>query len=244
MSEPLAIHRERFTVRHREADRNGDLRLAGWFDFLQEAAANHAAGLGVGMEALQKKQLIWVLSRLKLEIDRSPHIGETVEVETYPNGFRRLHAARQFRILGESGDEIGRASSRWLMLDTPRMRPLRLDTLPLRLPDNAARPDYFALDEKLPTRGLPPEMQVPIRYTMEDVNQHLNNAEYAGMVQDFAAIKRPDQPPCFRSVELHFLSAVKMPDMLSIGGELSANTLFVEGTSAAMPCFAARGELK
>ena len=44
------FHVEHFTVRHREADRRGDLRLAGWFDFLQEAAANHAARLGVGLD--------------------------------------------------------------------------------------------------------------------------------------------------------------------------------------------------
>lgn len=100
------FHVEHFTVRHREADRRGALRLAGWFDFLQEAAANHAARLGVGLEMLQKNGMIWVLSKLKLEMERSPRIGEKVTVETYPNGFRRLHAARQFRIVGETGDEI------------------------------------------------------------------------------------------------------------------------------------------
>ena len=36
------IYRENIRVRHREADRNGRLKLLSWFDFLQEAAANHA----------------------------------------------------------------------------------------------------------------------------------------------------------------------------------------------------------
>ncbi len=228
---PPAVHVERFTVRHREADRYGDLRLAGWFDFLQEAAANHAALLGVGMAALQQESRIWVLSRLKLEIERSPRIGETVAVETYPNGFRRLHAARQFRVTGENGAEIGRASSRWLLLDAVRLRPLRLDLLPVELPDNSARPDYFPLEEKLPARDLAPSLRIPVRYSMEDVNGHLNNAEYAGMVQDFAAQARPDRPPRFHSVELHYLSAVRMPETLAVGGELSGNELFVEGAA-------------
>ena len=224
-----ATYQEHFIVRHREADRNGDLRLAGWFDFLQEAAANHAARLGVGLEMLRSNSMIWVLSCLKLEMDRSPRIGEHIAVETWPNGFRRIFAARQFRVIGGDGAEIGRASSRWLLLGLPRMRPLRLDALPVELPDNSALPDYFELEEKLPPRTLEPELEVPVRYSMEDVNGHMNNAEYAGLVQDFAARKR-GEPPRFRTVELHFLSAVRSPDLLSVGGEFDENTLFVEGT--------------
>ncbi|AVM44126.1 hypothetical protein C5Q97_05115 [Victivallales bacterium CCUG 44730] len=237
------FHVEHFTVRHREADRRGDLRLAGWFDFLQEAAANHAARLGVGLEMLQKNGMIWVLSKLKLEMERSPRISEKITVETYPNGFRRLHAARQFRIVGEAGDEIGRASSRWLLLGLPRLRPLKLESLPVELPDNSGRPDYFALEEKLPARGLTPELQVPVRYSMEDVNGHLNNAEYAGLIQDFAAMKRGGSP-VFRSVELHYLAAVREPDVLSVGGEFTGNRLFVEGSGkSGQTSFTALAEL-
>jgi len=241
---PPNLYTAQFTVRLRAADRFGELRLAGWFDFLQEAAAGHAALLGVGMEALRRDSLIWVLSRLKLEIDRSPRIGETVTVETYPNGFRRLFAARQFRITGESGDEIGRASSRWLLLETPRMHPVRLSALTVALPDNSNRPDYFELEAKLPARGLVPEMRIPVRYSMEDVNGHLNNAEYAGIVQDFAAEKTNGTPPRFRSVELHFLAAVKRPEVLAIGGECDGGGgLFVEGTSGETVSFTARAEM-
>ena len=127
------------------------------------------------------------------------------------------------------GGEIGRASSRWLLLGLPRMRPLKLEALPVELPDNSALPDYFELEEKLPPRALPAELEVPVRYSMEDVNGHLNNAEYAGLVQDFAAAKRGSSPR-FRTVELHFLSAVRSPDVLAVGGGFDGDTLFVEGT--------------
>ena len=96
--QPPPTHRETFRVRCRETDRNGLLKLSSWFDFLQEAAANHAAQLGVGLEALSERGLLWVLSRLHLSIRRYPAIGESVTVETWPNGFRRLFAHRQFRL--------------------------------------------------------------------------------------------------------------------------------------------------
>ncbi|MPN57343.1 hypothetical protein SDC9_205037 [bioreactor metagenome] len=88
-------------------------------------------------------------------------------------------------------------------------------------------------------------MRIPVRYTMEDVNGHLNNAEYAGMVQDFAAFKREGVPPRFRAVELHYLAAVKMPETLEIGGEFDGGELFTEGRAAAgTVSFTARAELR
>ena len=105
------IYRENIRVRHREADRNGRLKLLSWFDFLQEAAANHAARLGVGLNALTERGQLWVLSRLKLEIRRSPQIGEELTVETYPSGVNRLFFTREFQVFDKSGEVIARISS-------------------------------------------------------------------------------------------------------------------------------------
>lgn len=177
------IYRENIRVRHREADRNGRLKLLSWFDFLQEAAANHAARLGVGLNALTERDQLWVLSRLKLEIRRSPQIGEELTVETYPSGVNRLFFTREFQVFDKSGEVIARASSAWLLLSAAKLRPLRPDQLPCPLPDNSDLPVHFRLDEKLPgDDALAEEFSVPVRFSMEDVNGHLNNAEYAGLV--------------------------------------------------------------
>lgn len=106
------IYRENIRVRHREADRNGRLKLLSWFDFLQEAAANHAARLGVGLNALTERGQLWVLSRLKLEIRRSPQIGEELTVETYPSGVNRLFFTREFQVFDKSGEVIAAPPAR------------------------------------------------------------------------------------------------------------------------------------
>lgn len=223
------IYRENIRVRHREADRNGRLKLLSWFDFLQEAAANHAARLGVGLNALTERGQLWVLSRLKLEIRRSPQIGEELTVETYPSGVNRLFFTREFQVFDKSGEVIARASSAWLLLSAAKLRPLRPDQLPCPLPDNSDLPVHFRLDEKLPgDDALAEEFAVPVRFSMEDVNGHLNNAEYAGLVQDYVMWKT-GEGPCFRTVELAFLSAVRAPASLHIAGAVDGNRLFVQG---------------
>lgn len=237
------VHREPQRVRHREADRDGVLKLSSWFDYLQEAAANHAALLGVGLGALEQRGYLWVLSRIQLEIDRSPSIGETLEVVTYPNGPRRLFAARQFSVRDAAEREIARASSRWLLLSRRNLRPVRLSELGVGLPLNADLPDYFELEEKMPKPGLSGDFSVPIRHSMEDVNGHLNNAEYAGLVQDYPVAKGWGSPR-FRRVELQYLAAVRAPGFLTLGGSCSGKTLLVEGrTPDGRPSFLAAAEL-
>ncbi len=229
---PPPTHRETFRVRYRETDRNGILKLSSWFDFLQEAAANHATRLGVGLEALSERELLWVLSRLHLAIRRYPEIGETVTVETWPNGFRRLFAHRQFRLTGEDGKELAVASSAWLLLSAEKLRPVRLEQLPVTLPPNAEKPDYFPLEAKLPEPETPECFDVRIRPTMEDVNGHLNNAEYAGLVQD-CATEPGEGSPRFCEVELHFLSAVRAPELLTVGGIRMGSTFLCCGRNEA-----------
>lgn len=234
MKEPMPppTRRESFRVRYRETDRNGILKLSSWFDFLQEAAANHATRLGVGLDALSERGLLWVLSRLHLAIRRYPAIGETVTVETWPNGFRRLFAHRQFRLTGEDGGEVAAASSAWLLLSAEKLHPVRLEQLPAALPPNAEKPDYFPLENKLPEPEVPVRFEVRVRPTMEDVNGHLNNAEYAGLVQD-CATGADGNSPRFREVELHFLSAVRAPEYLTVGGILSGKTFLCCGRNEA-----------
>ncbi len=63
---------------------------------MQDAAALHADELGCGLDFLHRNRMLWVLSRIRVAIDRMPEIGETIQVLTYPTGTERLFALRQF----------------------------------------------------------------------------------------------------------------------------------------------------
>lgn len=227
----MEIHRESGTVRCREADRNGNYKLAAWFDLIQEAAANHAEKLGVGFGALHALGKLWVLSRLRLEIRQTPRLGEPLCVETWPNGVERLFARRQFRVLDPAGTELAVASSAWLLLSAATLRPLKMSELPIPLPENRELPNYFSLGQKIPGENLPGDFPLEVRFSQEDVNGHLNNAEYAGLVQDYAG-KMLGEVPLFRTVEIHYLNAVRVPERLILGGRRDGDDFHIEGTTA------------
>ena len=60
------IHTEKYHVRYSDTGRDNALKVRSFLEIFQEAAANHAEILGVGRQELTEQNLMWVLSRLKV----------------------------------------------------------------------------------------------------------------------------------------------------------------------------------
>ena len=175
-----------FAVRAHHCGADGRLKIQCLFDFFQDAASDHAELLGCGWSMLEREKKLWVLSRIRVGISRMPRMGSEVTVKTWPSGFDKLFAIRQFLLRDADGAELACGTSAWLLLDAERMRPLRVaQSLPIVLPDNSGEPWYFDTPEKLMElpADLPREV-FPVRRSHIDVNQHLNNAFYAAFTGD------------------------------------------------------------
>jgi acyl-CoA thioesterase FadM len=208
-----------YKLRYREVDRNGVIKTLSWFDFMQEAAADHATRIGFGYEVLSKENCCWVLAGVHLEVDRAVRVGETVRLITWPGAFRRLFAKRHFVFIDESEREVARASSQWMVLSLASGRPQRVENIAVGLPDNSDRPAYFEFDSKIPVvSDKEDSLVVPVYYSMEDVNGHLNNAGYVGIAQDWIDHSL-GKPNSVKSFEISFVSAAKAPDALLVNGE-------------------------
>ncbi len=130
---------EDFEVRYYQCDLNGYLSLQNLCHFLIETALYHAEDLGVSVEQLQQNNLTWMLSRLILEIDRLPARQEKITIKTWPSGARKLFSCRDFLIFDESGKEIARATTGWLVVDMIKRRPVRLPEYVLKIQNNSAQ---------------------------------------------------------------------------------------------------------
>jgi medium-chain acyl-[acyl-carrier-protein] hydrolase len=173
---PAALE-EAFLVRLFESDAQGALSAGGLCNYLQEAAGDHAAALGVSVAALMQRGLTWVLSRLRLRIVRLPAAGETVRVRTWPTGAEKLFALRDFQVLDAGGACIASAVSAWLILDTTSRRPVRVQSV-FDPPDVSGISRGLDIRvERLPAaQGLCREAPVVVRLSDLDANAHANNA--------------------------------------------------------------------
>lgn len=179
---------QEFLLRFSESDRFGRMKLRTFFDYAQEIAGVHAALLGVGTEALRASKQAWFLSRVHMKINAYPVVGDRVEVLTYPCGFERLFARREFQMSVAGKGVMATATTDWLLMDIEAMRILPAPRLLASImPDNSDLPISFPELGKLQAPDEENAQKItefPIRGTMIDINAHMNNAEYAGILQD------------------------------------------------------------
>jgi len=177
------VWRETFPVRLIEIDAHGTLSVGALCDYLQEAAGNHAGSLGLSVWDLRARNLTWVLSRMRLAIDRLPSVGERLEVRTWPTGVERLFALRDFEVYDGQGCRIAAAVSAWLVLDAAARRPVRIQSV---FEPPGVGETRRALDEdieKLPALdGADREAALIVRLSDLDANDHANNARIAEWV--------------------------------------------------------------
>lgn len=230
MSEPKSLICD-IPVCMNECAPDGTLRRHIWLDYLQHMAAIHAEKLGFGMSAILEKKLIWVLSRLKISLEDSPSHDDVVRIETYHNGAERLFAKRQFILSSaKTGKRFGCASSFWLSVEIPAMRPRPpASVMEMNLDDNSDREDFFPSLGKLPSPENPSDPVVHnIRASHIDLNDHLNNSYYCQYALDWVA-KKLGKLVHFSDLQINFNRAMKFGEDLVVAGTLDGDTFLVEG---------------
>jgi acyl-ACP thioesterase len=181
----MDILQESFPLRFGAIDRSDRLTLASTFDLFQEVAISHAEHLGVGRDALAGKGQGWILSRIAVRMDRRPAFGETITVRSWPRGWEKLFALRDYDIRDASGAVLVRGRSNWLILDLERRRPLRPQAVMTELPLNEgidALP--FGAGSLVVRDNLTKAGERKALYSDIDYNGHVNNTRYIQWIQD------------------------------------------------------------
>lgn len=211
-----SVWNEDIIVKSYEVDYNKKLKLNSMFNYMQEAAFNHACSLGAGYEDLLNQGFIWVLSRVSVKIIKYPEWREKINLETWPKGVNKLFALRDFIIRDETNEKVALATTAWLVLDTKSMRPQRVQALRADLPDNQGA---FALNEELEKIENQDEFEFEIErtaaYSDIDVNKHVNNAKYVEWIID-SFPKEFFSSSSIKSFKLNFLTETKLGDRVVI----------------------------
>ncbi len=214
---------------------DGLLRTHIWFDYLQHLAACHAECLDFGMSALKENGLIWVLSRLKLHLDSAPRFDDVLRIETYHNGTEKIFAKRQFILSSAvTGKRFGYASSFWLCLKLPNLRPCSPATaLKLEEHVNTDREDFFPMLDKLPSADGTDPVTHSVSGTHIDLNDHLNNTFYCEYALDWLSRKLNRKTVHLKEIQVNYNYAVQMGGALTVAGSLDGNRFLIEGTEQA-----------
>lgn len=246
------VFRENFSIRSYEigADRTASIETL--MNHLQETALNHVKSsglLGDGFGSTQemcKKNLIWVVARMQVVVDRYPTWGDVVQVHTWvsasgKNGMRRDWVVRDCK----TGETLTRASSVWVMMNKLTRRlskipeevrgeigPYFVNSDPVVEEDNRKLPKLDDNTADYKRTGLSP------RWSDLDVNQHVNNVKYIGWILESApqsileshelcSMTLEYRRECGRDSVLQSLTAVSSADVgnLALSGGLECKHL-------------------
>lgn len=162
-----------------DTDFSRQLSLSALVNFHIQIAWHHAEHLGYGMEFLHKHGLVWMLSRLHIRIINTPFWNDTIHMESWPKGIRRLFYMRDFQFADKDGNQISKATSEWLIIDWQTKRPK------LYNPDHNV---FTENQDKHALEGAVPVLQTPesgfetftneVVYSDIDLNQHLTTTRY------------------------------------------------------------------
>ncbi|EEF36100.1 palmitoyl-acyl carrier protein thioesterase, chloroplastic [Ricinus communis] len=207
-------YRQTIVIRSYEVGPDKTATLESILYLLQETALNHVwlSGLlsnGFGAtHGMVKNNLIWVVSKLQVQVDHYPIWGEVVEIDTWVRASGKNGMKRDWLIRSQAtGHVFVRATSTWVMMNEKTRRlskmpeEVRAEISPWFIEKQAIKeevPDKIAkLDDK--ARYVISNLK-PKRSDL-DMNHHVNNVKYVRWMLEIL----PDH-----FLESHQLSGITM----------------------------------
>ncbi|XP_044493921.1 oleoyl-acyl carrier protein thioesterase 1, chloroplastic [Mangifera indica] len=200
LTEDGLSYKEKFIVRCYEVGINKTATVETIANLLQEVGCNHAQSVGFSTDGfattptMRKFNLIWVTARMHIEILKYPAWSDVVEIETWCHSEGRIGTRRDWIIKDyATGQVIGRATSKWVMMNTVTRR--------LQKASDEVREEYLVFCPREPRYSFPEKdnaslrkiskLEDPAEYSRTglmprradlDMNQHVNNVTYIGWV--------------------------------------------------------------
>lgn len=152
---------------------------------MEDVAGLHSASVGYGVLDIETKKRVWILLDWKMKVIKRPKYNDDIKAETWSRKVERLYAYRDFQLKDKEGNIIAIGTSRWILIDTDRKRPVKLTA------------DIADLYESETDKSVFPEQIEDIEYENYlfkkdyyiqrrdiDINEHMHNLNYLDMAYE------------------------------------------------------------
>ncbi|XP_022737356.1 palmitoyl-acyl carrier protein thioesterase, chloroplastic-like [Durio zibethinus] len=192
------VYRQNFIIRSYEIGPDKTATMETLMNLLQETALNHVtssglAGNGFGAtREMSRRKLIWVVTRINVQVERYSCWGDVVEIDTWvdaagKNAMRRDWIIRDYN----TRENITRATSTWVIMNHETRRLTKIpeqvkqEVIPYylnRIAIAEEKNDIQKIDKLTDDNTERIRSGLEPRWSDIDANQHVNNVKYIGWI--------------------------------------------------------------
>lgn len=211
-------------------------------NLMQNAANDNATDFGASREDMLAKGVIWVISRLDIEIQTFPVLNDTILVKTWFGPVRKWLWSRYYQICRPNGEVLIQASSVWVLLDYKTREVAIPSKLNLDLPEQMVNaPQIMPLPPKIKC----PDDMVAIgskmpAYSDVDLNMHMNNVAYIRLLCDALPVNYFEDH-AFSRLTINYLNEAHMNECLHLHLKNDGKKFYFAGTSNKQEIFTCYG---
>ncbi|MDY5931395.1 MAG: thioesterase [Candidatus Ornithospirochaeta sp.] len=184
------IGRDEYYISSSDCDCFYKAKLPYYFAINQEMSGLHADMKGAGIrDLLENEGRTWMVSRTRMEIQRTASWKDTAVTETWPQKAYRLFAPRVVKADDQNGNPLFTAITHWVIMDMVRKRPVRPQEIEKRIPapDESLRfvsPELGKMRSRDEYKGPSFSIEPVVTYFDIDYNRHVNNISYVNWTVD------------------------------------------------------------
>ncbi|XVF08670.1 hypothetical protein REPUB_Repub07fG0022800 [Reevesia pubescens] len=198
------VYRQTFIIRSYEIGPDKTATMETLMNLLQETALNHVtssglAGNGFGAtREMSLRKLIWVVTRINIQVERYSCWGDVVEIDTWVDAAGKNAMRRDWIIRDYYTHEIiTRATSTWVIMnhETRRLTKIpnqvRQEVIPFylnRIAIAEEKNDVEKIDKLTDENTERTRSGLEPRWSDIDANQHVNNVKYIGWILESVAM--------------------------------------------------------
>lgn len=168
-----------------DVDVNGNATNKALMTIMEDIGGLHSDLAGYGLDSVEQSGQAWVVLDWKIEVIKRPHYRDMITGYTWSVNHNIACAYRDYELFNEQGEKVVRATSRWVLMDIVKRRPIRLtDELTERYQGEA---DTRAFEEGMTNLSYPKgffdneQIKKQPYYVLRrdiDSNRHMHNLCY------------------------------------------------------------------
>ena len=172
-----------FKVRSFDVDKNKNITATSICEYLQEVAGEHSNSLGFGYRQFVKKQMVWILSGIRIEVEQTPKWEDEILIKSWVVGNNRFISRRDFEWSDSNDNILIKASTNWILFDISKRRPQLVDSMNIDVKMHPERKAILTEERSLKNTYTDFDtLDYSVLYSDLDMVGHMNNTKYIQLI--------------------------------------------------------------